>query len=76
MMVVLRTHGGLGNQIRVSSGLRTPELAEALHTSPKKIERRLKQLKENGLIEFRGATKTATMRRQPNMHHLKEGKKK
>jgi|GEM_PF-798332 len=44
--------------IRASSGLRTPALAEALHTSPKNIERWLKQLKENGLIEFRGATKT------------------
>jgi hypothetical protein len=58
MMVVLRTHGGLGNQLRVSSGLSTPAMTEALHTSPKNIERWLKQLKENGLIEFRCATKT------------------
>jgi hypothetical protein len=58
MMVVLRTYGGLGNQKRVSSGLRTPALAEALHTSHRNIERWLKQVKENGLIEFRYATKT------------------
>jgi ATP-dependent DNA helicase RecG len=44
--------------IRAGSGLCTPALAEALHASPKNIERWLKQLKENGLIEFRGATKT------------------
>jgi hypothetical protein len=29
-----------------------------LHGSPKNIERLLKQLKENGFIEFRGATQT------------------
>jgi ATP-dependent DNA helicase RecG len=39
-------------------GLRVPSLAEKVSTSTKNIERWLKQLKENGLVEFRGAAKT------------------
>ena len=48
----------LTNLIRKQPGLRAPALAAALQTSPKNIERWLKQLKENGLIEFKGAAKT------------------
>ncbi len=44
--------------VRRNPGMRTPSMADALQTSPKNIERWLKQLKENGLIEFTGATKT------------------
>ncbi|WP_296668750.1 hypothetical protein [Rhodoferax sp.] len=33
-------------------------IAKTLNTSPKNIERWLKQLKAQGLIEFRGAPKT------------------
>ncbi|MDI1244135.1 MAG: putative DNA binding domain-containing protein [Rhodoferax sp.] len=39
-------------------GLRGPALAKWLGTSPKNVERWLKQLKDQNLIEFRGATKT------------------
>lgn len=39
-------------------GLRSRALAEMLQTSPKNVERWLKQLKHSGQIEFRGATKT------------------
>lgn len=39
-------------------GLRTPALAHAPETSPKNIERWLKQPKTQHLIEFQGATKT------------------
>nr|WP_296668924.1 RNA-binding domain-containing protein [Rhodoferax sp.] len=39
-------------------GLRAPALAQALNTSPKNIERWLKQLKAQGQVEFRGAPKT------------------
>ncbi len=39
-------------------GLRTPMLAEQIQTSPKNVERWLKQLKENDKIEFRGVAKT------------------
>ena len=38
--------------------LRAPALAQTLQTSPKNIERWLKQLKDSQLIEFRGAPKT------------------
>ena len=38
--------------------LRGPALAKLLDTSPKNVERWLKQLKEQDLVEFRGATKT------------------
>ena len=38
--------------------LRAPALAKLLDTSPKNIERWLKQLKDQGKIEFKGATKT------------------
>ena len=44
--------------IREQPGLRAPALAAALQTSPKNIERWLRQMKENDLIEFRGAPKT------------------
>ena len=39
-------------------GLRAPLLADKMQTSVKNIERWLKNLKENGDIEFRGASKT------------------
>ena len=39
-------------------GLRVPLLAEKMRTSAKNVERWLKQLKENGKVEYRGATKT------------------
>jgi ATP-dependent DNA helicase RecG len=39
-------------------GLRAPLLAKKMQTSVKNIERWLKNLKENGDIEFRGASKT------------------
>jgi ATP-dependent DNA helicase RecG len=39
-------------------GLRAPALAQTLNTSPKNIERWLKQLKAQSLVEFRGAPKT------------------
>ena len=39
-------------------GMRSPAMAEALQTSPKNIERWLKQLKDSQQIEFRGAPKT------------------
>jgi ATP-dependent DNA helicase RecG len=41
-----------------SPGLRTPALAKTLNTSVKNVERWLKQLKAQGLVEFRGAPKT------------------
>lgn len=46
------------NLITKQPGLRVPALASALDTSPKNIERWLKQLKARGQIEFRGAPKT------------------
>lgn len=39
-------------------GLRTPVMADMLQTSPKNIERWLKQLKDTQRIEYRGAPKT------------------
>jgi hypothetical protein len=48
----------LQNLITKQPGLRAPALAQALNTSPKNIERWLKQLKTQGQIEFRGAAKT------------------
>ena len=39
-------------------GLRTPVMADMLQTSPKNIERWLKQLKDTQRIEYRGASKT------------------
>lgn len=48
----------LQNLITTQPGLRAPTLAQTLNTSPKTIERWLKQLKAQGLVEFRGATKT------------------
>lgn len=49
---------GLLNLIAQQPGLRTPALAEKMGTSPKNVERWLKQLKAEGHIEFRGASKT------------------
>lgn len=48
----------LADLIRKQPGLRAPALAATLQTSPKNIERWLKQLKNSQLIEFRGAPKT------------------
>lgn len=44
--------------IRQKPGLRVPDLAQALRTPPKTIERWLKQLREAGTIEFVGPPKT------------------
>ena len=44
--------------IKQYPGLRAPSLAEKVPTATKNIERWLKQLKEKGLVEFRGAAKT------------------
>jgi DNA-binding transcriptional regulator YiaG len=44
--------------IKQQPGLRVPALAERMTTSAKNLERWLKQLKESGQIEFRGASKT------------------
>ena len=49
---------GLLNLIAQQPGIRTPALAEKMGTSPKNVERWLKQIKAAGHIEFRGATKT------------------
>ena len=44
--------------ISATPGQRTPALAEGLRTSSKNIERCLKQLRDEGKVEFRGAPKT------------------
>ena len=44
--------------IKLHPGLRVPALAKRMQTSAKNIERWLKQLKESGMVEFRGAAKT------------------
>lgn len=49
---------GLYALIAAQPSLRGPALAKLLGTSPKNVERWLKQLKDQNLIEFRGATKT------------------
>jgi len=46
------------NLITRNPGMRAPSMADALKTSPKNVDRWLKQLKENGWITFQGATKT------------------
>ena len=49
---------GLLNLIQRQPALRGPAMAETMQTSPKNIERWLKQLKQEQKIEFRGAPKT------------------
>ena len=52
---------GVNSLIRLISeqpGLRAPAIAKQLGTSPKNIERWLKQLKDQDKIEFKGASKT------------------
>ena len=49
---------GLYALIADQPSLRGPALAKLLGTSPKNVERWLKQLKDQGKIEFRGASKT------------------
>ena len=49
---------GLLSYIQAHPGQRSNEMVVALNTPLRSIERWLKQLKANGLIEFRGATKT------------------
>ena len=44
--------------IKQHQGMRVPALAEVLNTSPKNLERWLKQLREAGQIEFIGSPKT------------------
>jgi hypothetical protein len=39
-------------------GLRSPQLAQMLGTSPKNVERWLRQLKQAEAVEFRGASKS------------------
>lgn len=48
----------LYNSIVQQPGLRAPALANKMGTSPKNVERWLKQLKDAHRIEFRGAPKT------------------
>jgi ATP-dependent DNA helicase RecG len=49
---------GLLSLIQRQPAMRAPAMAEAMQTSPKNIERWLKQLKQEQKIEFRGAPKT------------------
>jgi len=49
---------GLLSYIQAHPGQRSNEMVVALNTPLRSIERWLKQLKANGLIEFRGASKT------------------
>ena len=44
--------------IQRQPGMRAPALATLLNTSPKNIERWIKQLRNSGLIEFVGPSKT------------------
>lgn len=44
--------------IQQKPGLRVPDLAQALDTPPKTIERWITQLRTDGLVEFIGPTKT------------------
>jgi len=44
--------------IRENPGLRIPELSEKLHMPAKSLERRIKQLREEGRVVFQGAPKT------------------
>ena len=48
----------LQHLIAQQPGLRAPALARALGTAPKNIERWLRQLRQAGMVEFRGAPKT------------------
>ena len=59
---------GLLSYIQLNPGQRSNEMVIALNTPLRSIERWLKQLKENGLIEFKGATKTGG-------YHATEAKK-
>ncbi len=43
--------------IQKNTGKRVPQLAKIVHIPPKTIERWVKQLKEEGKIEFRGSPK-------------------
>ena len=57
-------------------GMRSPAMATVLGTSPKNIERWLKQLKTQSLIEFKGAPKTGGYHStQHNATNPKEGNK-
>lgn len=55
--------------IQTQPGLKTAELVAQTGKPQRTIERWLKQLKENGLIEFRGAPKTGGL--LPNMTMMK-----
>ncbi|MEI7695490.1 MAG: hypothetical protein WCI64_07585 [Chlorobium sp.] len=44
--------------IKQRQGMRVPALAELMNTSPKNLERWLKQLRDAGQIEFIGSSKT------------------
>jgi len=44
--------------IKQRPGMRVPALAESMNISPKNLDRWLKQLREAGLIEFIGSSKT------------------
>lgn len=69
LLVTFSTSGGvnegvnegvnaLHRLIKENEGKRVPFFAKELKTSEKNIERWLRQLKETGIIEFRGAPKT------------------
>lgn len=65
MMVTFAQHGGVTGgvtellaYIQSHPGQRAGEMAAILNLSQRTLERWLKQLKENGLIAFRGAAKT------------------
>ena len=61
---------GLFAYIQANPGQRAGEMAVTFAVTQRTIERLLKQLKENGLVEFKGATKTggyhATVAKGPN----------
>lgn len=45
------------NHVRLHPGLRTPAISRGLNVPIKTIERWIKQLREQGLVEFRGSPK-------------------
>ena len=55
-------------------GMRSPAMATVLGTSPKNIERWLKQLKESGLVEFKGAPKIGGYYRVPDQSPALDGR--
>lgn len=67
---------GLLSYIQLHPGQRSIEIVDALNTSLRTIERWLKQLKDEGKIEFKGAPKTGGYHStQHNATNPKEGNK-